>query len=303
MRSHSSIEIRRCRPLLGTFVEVATSGTSAAGLECGIGAAFAAIEKVQRLMSFHDPASDVSRMNREAFPKTVTVHPWTWKVLEAGQQFARESDGVFDIAIARRLTDRGYLPQRGHRFDRAAKWRDIFLRKNYQVFFRRRLMVDLGGIAKGFAVDQAVAALKESGATSGIVNAGGDLRVFGSTSQLVHLRHPSKPTQVAGAVRLRERAMATSGIYFARRKYHGRSISPMINGRTGRSSRELISVSVAASHCMTADALTKIVFELRERAAGLLAQYHADGLLLERDGAPSWIFHSSCDTCDRTRFD
>jgi thiamine biosynthesis lipoprotein len=284
-------------------VEVATSGTSAAGLQHGIGAAFAAIEKVQRLMSFHDPASDISRMNREAFPKGVIVHPWTWKVLEAAQQFAQESDGVFDIAIARRLADRGYLPQRGHRLDGAAMWRDILLGKNYRVFFRRRLMVDLGGIAKGFAVDQAVAALKKSGAKDGIVNAGGDLRVFGSASQVVHLRHPSRPEQVAGAVRLRERAMATSGIYFARRKYRGRSISPLIDGRTGRSSLELISVSVAAADCMTADALTKIVFALREKAADSLAQYHADGLLLERDGAPSWMFHSSCDTRDRTRFD
>jgi FAD:protein FMN transferase len=303
MRSRSSIEIRRCRPLLGTFVEIATSGTSTAGLERGIGAAFAAIEKVQRLMSFHDRASDISRMNREAFSKSVIVHPWTWKVLEAAKQFARESDGVFDIAVARRLADRGYLPQRGYRLDGAASWRDIFLRKNYRVSFRRRLLVDLGGIAKGFAVDQAVAALKESGVTSGIVNAGGDLCVFGSASQVVHLRHPSKPAQVAGAVRLRERAMATSGIYFARRKYCGRSVSPMIDGRTGRSLRELISVSVAASDCMTADGLTKILFVLREKAAGLLAHYHADGLLLERDGAPSWTFHSSCDTRDRTRFD
>jgi thiamine biosynthesis lipoprotein len=303
MRSHSSIEIRRCRPLLGTFVEVATSGSSAADLDHGISAAFAAIEKVQRLMSFHNPASDVSRINRGAFPKSVIVHPWTWKVLKAAQQFARESDGVFDIAIARCLADWGYLPERGYRLDGAATWRDVFLRKNYRVFFRRPLIVDLGGIAKGFAVDQAVAALKETGATSGIVNAGGDLCVFGSASQVVHLRHPSRPAQVAGAVRLRERAMATSGIYFARRKYRGRSVSPIVDGRTGRSLRELISVSVAASDCMTADVLTKILFVLREKAAGLLAHYHADGLLLERDGAPSWMFHSSCDTRDRTRFD
>jgi hypothetical protein len=53
---------------------------------------------------------------------------------------------------------------------------------------------------------------------------------------------------------------------------------------------------------MVADALTKIAFTLRETAAGLLAQYHADALLLERDGTPSWIFHSPCDTRDRTQF-
>jgi hypothetical protein len=54
---------------------------------------------------------------------------------------------------------------------------------------------------------------------------------------------------------------------------------------------------------MAADALTKIVFVLREKAAGLLSQYHADALLLERNGAPSWMFHSPCDTRAQTRFD
>ena len=75
MRTNRQIEIRRCRPLLGTFVKVTTSGSKAASLERGINAAFAAIEKVHRVMSFHDPDSDVSRMNREAFPKSVIVHP------------------------------------------------------------------------------------------------------------------------------------------------------------------------------------------------------------------------------------
>src|SRR5262245_6000662 len=148
MRTTREIEVRRCRPLLGTFVEVAISGTNAVNLERGIDAAFAAIEKVHRLMSFHDPDSDVSRMNRDAFPKSVIVHPWTWKVLDAAQQFARETNGVFDIAIARLLASRGYLPKLQYRPDNAATWRDIFLRKNCRVFFRRQLVVDLGGIAK-----------------------------------------------------------------------------------------------------------------------------------------------------------
>jgi len=80
-------------------------------------------------------------------------------------------------------------------------------------------------------------------------------------------------------------------------------VGPLLDGRTGQAGRELISVSVAAAECMAADALTKVVFALREKAAGLLAQYQADALLLERDGAASWMFHSSCDTSDGTRFD
>lgn len=302
MRTNRQIEIRRCRPLLGTFVEVTTSGTDAASLERGITAAFVAIEKVHRLMSFHDPDSDVSRMNRDAFPKSVIVHPWTWKVLETAQHFAQESNGVFDIAIARFLVSGGYLPKRGYRPDNVATWRDIFLRKNCRVFFRRQLVIDLGGIAKGFAVDRAVAALKASGVKAGIVNAGGDLRAFGPISRIIHVRHPGEPAVAAGAVRLMERAMATSGVYFSRRRHRGQYVSPLLDGGTGRSARELISVSVAAAECMVADALTKIVFALREEAAALLGQFRADALILERD-SPSWRFNSSCDTPDRTQFD
>ena len=298
------IELRRCRPLLGTLVEVAASGTDAAGLERWINAAFAAIQKVHRLMSFHDPDSDVSRMNRDAFPKSVIVHPWTWKVLETAQQFARESNGVFDIAIARFLANWGYLPRRDYQSDNAATWQDIFLRKKCRIFFRRQLTVDLGGIAKGFAVDRAVAALKATGIKAGIVNAGGDLCVFGAVSQVIHVRHPAEPAFATAAVRLSERAMATSGIYFARRRYRGKYVSPLLDGCTGRSAaQEQISVSVAAAECMIADALTKIVFVLRERAAGLLARHRADALILEREATPSWSFNSSCDTPDRTQFD
>jgi FAD:protein FMN transferase len=303
MRSRSNIEIRRCRPLLGTFVEVVACGRNAVDLKRGIDAAFAIVEKVCRLMSYHDAQSDVSRMNRDAFPKGVIVHPWTWQVMSVAKRLAEESHGTFDITVAPWLTKWNYLPRRCYQFTPTASSRDIFLRRNYEVFFRRGLIVDLGGIAKGFAVDRAVDALKENGIEYGIVNAGGDLRTFGPASQLIHLRHPTDPTRVAGAVRLRERAMATSGIYFERRKHHGRYVSPLLDGRSGRTARELISVSVAAAECMAADALTKVVFALREEAAGLLAQYSADALLLERDGAPSWMFHSPCDTDERTRFD
>src|SRR5260370_35599973 len=96
--------------------------------------------------------------------------------------------------------------------------------------------------------------------------------------------------------------MATSGIYFDRRKYRRKYVAPILDGRNSQSVCELISVSVAAAECMVADALTKIVFTLREKAAGLLAQYHADALLLEGNGTPSWLFHSLCDTRDRTQF-
>lgn len=287
-------EVRRARPLLGTFVEITARGANEAKLHRAIDHAFDSVERVHRLMSFHDPASDVSRVNRDGFPRGVTVHRWTWQVLKAAQEFARASDGAFDLSVASLLTEWDYLPRAGYPLDRTATWKDIFLRRNQVVFCRRPVTVDLGGIAKGFAVDRAVEALQRAGVSSGIVNAGGDLRVFGSGRRTVHLRHPLEPGRFAGAISLRERALATSAIYFSRRHPGNKQAGPLIDGRTRRAMRHQVSVSVAAADCMAADALTKIVFALREKASGVLARYDADALLLERSGRPSWIFQSRC---------
>jgi thiamine biosynthesis lipoprotein len=295
MKSCSKSEIRRCRPLLGTFVEIAARGKRTVDLERAIDAAFAAVAEVHRLMSFHDPQSDVSRMNRDAFPKGVTVHPWTWEVMNAARNFARESGGAFDVTVAPLLAGRNCLAGSSCAAVRTASWRDIFPRRNFEIFFRRRVIVDLGGIAKGFAVDRAVDVLKQNGVASGIVNAGGDIRVFGSTSRKVHLRNPKSPAQFSAILSVRNRAIATSATYFAP--------GVLIDGQTRRSLTSSISITVAACDCITADVLTKVVFVLREKAAALLAHYRADALLLERNGTPSWMFHSPCDTHDPTRFD
>ena len=194
MKSRSNREVRRARPLLGTIVDLACAGSLN-----DLAAAFATVEKVHRLMSFHDPSSDVTRINQEAFHRTVMVHPWTWRVLQVALDFSRESKGVFDITA----------PQPGH-----GSWRDILLEETCAVRFRRRVMVDLGGIAKGFAVDRAVERLQENKVAGGSVNAGGDIRVFGSIERTIYLRNPMSPTRVSGVLRVRDRAIATSATYF-----------------------------------------------------------------------------------------
>ena len=299
MKTKAQIEVRRCRPMLGTFVEIQAFGTNAAELEGAVEAAFLPIAQVHRLMSFHDPESEVSRLNRDAYYKAVRVHPWTWRVLRSAREFSRTTDSIFDVTMAGQLVKWNYLPRYGTRFARGS-WRDIVLEATGRVRFRCPLLIDFGGIAKGFAVDRAVEILQRNRVTAGIVNAGGDLRVFGSASQLVYLRHPAQPNRPAGALRLRERAIATSGIYFARTKNRGRCVSPILDGRTGRAACDFISVTVGAANCMTADALTKVVFALRGEAAPLLARYSADALLLEQDGDPSWMFQPTCDASRQT---
>jgi len=293
MKLRSKVELRRCRPLLGTFVEVLARARNEVVATRAIEVAFDAVARVDRLMSFHNPESDISHMNRDAFSTGALVQPWTWQVMKFSQKLACESDGLFDLTVASQLTERNYLPDRSYCFSSEATWRDIFLPRNNEVFFRRKLIVDLGGIAKGFAVDRAIDALKENGAVSGVVNAGGDLRVFGCAPEQISLRNPKVPAASAGVLRLCNRAIATSSTYF--------SPQALIDGRTRRAASESVSVTVAANECMIADALTKVVFARREKAAALLGQYHADALLLERDGSPSWTFQSPCRIPDPIR--
>jgi thiamine biosynthesis lipoprotein len=247
------IEIRRCRPLLGTFVEIAARGARPAALERAVRRAFAAIEALQARLSAHDPASELSRLNRKARARPVPVSADTWRVLRAAARLARQSAGAFDPTLAGRWQDIEFLPGRRVRFAPA-------------------LRVDLGGIAKGYCVDRAVACLKRAGIESGLVNAGGDLRAFGPRPFPLHLRHPGDAAQLLGLGALRDAALATSASYA---KGHERCAGRLRDGRDGRPLGAGFSVSVRASSALLADALAKVVAVDGARAEALLARYRA----------------------------
>src|SRR5262249_11850827 len=107
-----SSEIRRARPLLGTFVEIVVDEMSRREGDRAIDAAFRTIEDVQDRMSFHDPGSTLSFLNRNAGHISVPVDEWTFKVLETAAEVYRISQGVFDVTIAPHLQARGFLPSR-----------------------------------------------------------------------------------------------------------------------------------------------------------------------------------------------
>jgi FAD:protein FMN transferase len=285
MKSLSKNETRRCRPLLGTFVEIALRDGDSALREVAFSTAFAAIEKVQCLMSFFEDSSDVSRLNREAFKKPVRVHDWTWRVLAQSENFAIQSEGAFDITVAPLLSKWGYLPNH-YEADSDATFRDIILGPDRMVQFARPLSIDLGGIAKGFAVDRAVEALQEIGIRNGTINAGGDLRIFGTEPQRVYIRDPANPMAAVGVAFLRNRAIATSGTYFTLKVWSNMTVSPLIDPTSARALITDVSVAVSAPNCLTADALTKIVLNQRESSRDILRGFRADAVILERDKTP-----------------
>ena len=253
--------IRRCQPLLGTFVSLTLHGAGEQTLQKEAGKAFEVIRSIQHLMGFHDPESDVSRLNRCAHIAPLRVSPWTYQVIDHAIKLSAETDGAFDITIAPRLVKWGYLPrhQPFTAIMEANAWQHIELLPDSQVRFHQPLQIDLGGIAKGFAVDKTIDYLATRGIAQAAVNAGGDLRVHGAPMHETVIRDPEEPqSKHHPAVMLRP-AVATSAAYFARKRIGVTRVSPIVHPHTGKPMRSNASVSVFAGTCMEADALTKAV--------------------------------------------
>jgi FAD:protein FMN transferase len=286
--------MRRARPLLGTFIEIHSSGATHAATERAIDAAYAAIECVHRLMSFHDAGSDVGRLNRDARDRAVAVDPWTYRVLETALGLHRRSGGVFDIAVAPALQRLGLLPGRLEGAEQAlgeTATSDAIelLPPRHVRFHHPALKIDLGGIAKGFAVDFVLRGCDQS---SGLVNAGGDLAVFGPTTQRIDIRDPRQPGRSLCQVAIANGTLASSAGRFDPLQPADIFSATTIDPATGEPVAEFVGASVCAPSCIIADALTKIVLISGKKAAGLLKAYAASALIVSAAGdvhiTPEW---------------
>jgi thiamine biosynthesis lipoprotein len=268
----SSPTIERCRPALGTFARISVRGVPADVAHAAIDAAFEEIAVVHRLMSFHEADSDVSRLNREAHCGAVSVDFRTFEVLTQAQEMSAMSGGAFDITVAPVLVRRGALPEPcgAPAVDPDADWRDVELLADGRVRFRKPLWIDLGGIAKGYAVDRAIAALARFGPAPACVNAGGDLRVCGKGRIALDAGDGN------AFVDLENGALASSSGFVTGRTDHGEGMH--IDPAGDCAARRF--ASVAAPSCIDADALTKIV----------MARGAASAEALSRCGATAYTF-------------
>ncbi len=276
--------LRRMRPWLGTYVSIEACAADAAHAALAIEAAFVEIATIHAAMSFHSASSELAQLHREAPLRPIRVGWHTWAVLAQAQHLARLSDGVFDPTVAPQLVRHAALPRpEGPAPDEAGNWRDIELLNDQQVRFRRPLWIDLGGIAKGYAVDRAVAALQRSGIRYGSVNAGGDLRVFGDAPEDLPLavRNPVDPATQIVLGTLRNRAVATSGEFFLGREGDTGGLSPIVDPARGIRPAHARSVTVIAETCTVADGLTKIASLLGPKAQTLLDHFGATAAIIE----------------------
>ncbi|MCX6854972.1 MAG: FAD:protein FMN transferase, partial [Verrucomicrobia bacterium] len=163
--------------------------------------------------------------------------------------------------VAPRLIRSGLLPRHSpvSSLVEAGRWEDIMLLGSSMVAFQQPLQIDLGGIAKGFAVDKAVDYLSTLGLTGAIVNAGGDMRVLGSMDSRVAIRDPRDPHRAGVPALMLRPALATSAAYFVKQRSGLSKATAIIHPRTGKPMKSNVSVSVFSRTCIEADALTKAV--------------------------------------------
>lgn len=245
-------EIRRMRPLLGTFVEIGVIGGNS-WMNAAIDCAFAKIARLHDLLGFQRPDSELSRLNANV-GQWVAVSHETLRVLRLARAFTQKSDHLFNCTVGGALVARGVLPDHGIASNMMcgnAGDIEIAARRARLV---RPVRITLDGIAKGYAVDAAVATLKKHGVDHGWINAGGDMRAFGEHAVPVTQRQADGSMKMLGG--LKQAAIATSHV--------GNKIDPRFPGvivagdAVERMHGAPAVFSVMARLAWRADALTKV---------------------------------------------
>ena len=183
--------ISRVRPALGTFVGFEAHAPTTAQALGAIDAAAAVIARLEALLHPTRPGSDLLTIVNGDVGAPTRVHPWTFALLTLCQTLHRVSSGVFDPCLP----------------DAAGRMGDVELRAPDSVITHAPVMIDLGGIAKGYAVDRAIEAMHHAGCVSALVNAGGDVRASGERSFAISCRQASGQSR---DLQLRNTALAIS---------------------------------------------------------------------------------------------
>jgi FAD:protein FMN transferase len=261
-------------PVMSTLAEVKFFGPRAEAEKAGaiVADTFAEIE---RTCNIFNPDSELSKLNGSAAKTPFQCSPLLWEVLTYSRQVHALSDGAFDITVKPLMTLWGFHRKRlelPEEREIAATLKNVGLNKvvfddrAHTVFFTRDGMsLDLGGIAKGFAVDQAVTrVLKGSAIRSGLVNLAGNMRALpepppGRPNYTIGVRNPLHPETVCGKIAFGS-AIATSGNYERYVVINGRKFTHAMDLKTGRPVEGMIAVTVVTPLATLADAFSGSTF-------------------------------------------
>lgn len=262
------------RVTMGTVAHIMVTAQNQPQADQAIQAAFDTIFQVDELMSDYDPNSLLSQINQHAFQRPVAVEAALFEVLAAAKLYSCLSDGAFDITIGpvvqlwRQANDEGIAPtpEAIAKAKEAVGHESLILdaEKKTVRFAKDGMFLDLGGIAKGYAIDKAIETLQAAGIKGAMVDIGGDLRCFGTPANgkphwFIGLQDPQHEEDILMKLNMDDRAVATSGDYRRFVMIGETKHSHIINPATADSAADLSSVTIIAQEAMAADALATAV--------------------------------------------
>jgi thiamine biosynthesis lipoprotein len=268
------------REVMGTFAHVVAVAADSSTAKGCIEAAFAEIEKIDKLMSDYKSNSEISELNRDGFRRAVKVSKSTYEVLQRSIEFSKLSGGAFDVTVGP-LVDLWHSAEDANSLPTDAELQQARSRVGYDKlildanemsvrFAVEGMRVDLGGIAKGYAIDKAVEAMQKGGAVGGMVDIGGEIQCFGlpqagRSKWRIGLQNPNEAEDGFDAgtpllvLNLTDTAVATSGNYRRFVTIGGKRYSHIVDPESGYSSESLASVTIICSSSTEADALATAV--------------------------------------------
>lgn len=259
------------QPIMGTEVSVTLWHKSKTQADTAIAAVMADMERINQQFSPYIETSELYRANHNAATQPVTISSEFSQLLKAAHRISELTEGAFDITFASvghlydyRQQKQPSVRERNQRLD-AIDYRLVKLHGDKLSFGDSRVVIDLGGIAKGYAVDRAIAILTQHGIEHASVSAGGDSRVLGDRlgrDWHVGIKDPRNNDAVAIMFPISNAAVSTSGDYerFFIDKRSGERVHHIINPRSGTAVKGIASVTIIGEQGLQTDPLSTSVF-------------------------------------------
>ncbi|WP_379154261.1 FAD:protein FMN transferase [Paenibacillus sp. sgz5001063] len=285
--------MKRTKLYMDTTVEiqVITGSAQESAAAAALDRAFEAFHKVEQACSRFSPDSELMQAARQ-IQTAVPVSPFLYEPLKFALEMAEWTDGLFDPTVGQALENLGfnehYLTRQAMHSSTSssASYRDIILdEEKHTLYLQKPLVIDLGAVAKGFAIDLAAHELR---AFDGfVVNAGGDLYAGGlnetGSKWRIGIQHPVNPEQILYTIELSNEAICTSGSYERRSPIHPET-HHIIDPSSTESPQEMVSCSVIAPYAMMADAFSTASFLSGvEHGTALIDQVKLKGLFITSD--------------------
>jgi thiamine biosynthesis lipoprotein len=285
---------------MDTIVTISVVSNSKDNAEKAIDNAFSEIEGLEKLSNFFSPDSEVSIINRNAGISPVKVSPELLEIIEKTLYVSEKTEGIFDITIGAVIKLYDFHKKIKPEDDEIKKslplvnYKNLIIDKNKSTVFLRKtgMLIDLGGIVKGYAADKAVEILKRQGINSALVSVAGDIKAFGVKPDgrpwNIGIRNPraeGEEDDIMATIKLSNMAISTSGDYERYFILDGKRYHHLLDPKTGYPAEGFQSVSVITDSGVFADAFSTAIFILGpERGTKILKEMSLDGITIDSRG-------------------